>query len=223
ELEPHPESKRSFPVTAEFRHHLCSTGGWVRPRTHRALMMSRVEATKSTPDSDVIRRLPIGADTQADGSTHFRVWAPRPADVSVVLYEGADVGRELPLERESDGYRSLRVGHVSAGARYRYRLDGSLFADPASRFQPDGPFGPSQVVDPTGYRWSDASWRGADLRRQIAYELHVGTFTPAGSWLAAVERLPHLVKTGVTLVEVMPVSEFPGRFGWGYDGVFPYA
>ena len=186
-------------------------------------MMSRVEATKSTRDSDVIRRLPIGAETQADGSTHFRVWAPRPSDVSLVLYEGTDVGRELPLDREGDGYRSLRVGDVAHGIRYRYRLDGALFADPASRFQPDGPFGPSQVVDPAQYLWSDATWRGRELRGQIAYELHVGTFTPAGTWRAAVERLPHLVKTGVTLVEVMPVSEFPGRFGWGYDGVFPYA
>jgi len=186
-------------------------------------MMSRVEATKSTRDSDVIRRLPIGAETQADGSTHFRVWAPRPSDVSLVLYEGTDVGRELPLDREGDGYRSLRVGDVAHGIRYRYRLDGALFADPASRFQPDGPFGPSQVVDPAQYLWSDATWRGRELRGQIAYELHVGTFTPAGTWRAAVERLPHLVKTGVTLVEVMPVSEFPGRFGCGYDGVFPYA
>src|SRR5262245_15296044 len=133
-------------------------------------MMSRVEATKSTPGPDVIRRLPIGADTQTDGSTHFRVWAPRPSEVSLVLYEGADVGRELPLERDGDGYRSLRVGSVGHGTRYRYRLDGSLFADPASRFQPDGPFGPSQVVDPDAYRWSDTAWRGRDLRGQIVYE-----------------------------------------------------
>jgi maltooligosyltrehalose trehalohydrolase len=186
-------------------------------------MMSRVEAAKSTSETDVIRRLPVGAETQPDGSTHFRVWAPRPSSVSLVLYEGGAVHEELSLEPEGDGYRSVRVGQVGDGAHYRYRLDGSLFADPASRYQPEGPFGPSQVVDPARFQWSDAGWRGAELHGQIVYELHVGTFTQTGTWRSAAERLPHLVTTGVSLVEVMPVAEFPGRFGWGYDGVLLYA
>jgi maltooligosyltrehalose trehalohydrolase len=173
--------------------------------------------------SRVARRLPVGADVQADGSTHFRVWAPRPRDVRLVIEDPAGGEREILLDRESDGFFSARVAGVGAGTRYRYRLDGGLFADPASRFQPDGPFGPSAVVDPTAYRWNDGSWRGITLRGQVLYELHIGTFTPDGSWRAAIERLGDLARLGVTTVEVMPVAEFPGRFGWGYDGVFPYA
>jgi maltooligosyltrehalose trehalohydrolase len=169
------------------------------------------------------RRLPAGADVQVDGSTHFRVWAPRPREIRLVIENVAGGERDVPLDQEADGFLSARVPNVGAGDRYRYRLDGRVFADPASRFQPDGPFGSSEVVNPGVYRWNDTAWRGVTLRGQVLYELHVGTFTPEGTWRAAIERLDRLARLGVTTIELMPVAEFPGRFGWGYDGVFPYA
>jgi maltooligosyltrehalose trehalohydrolase len=131
--------------------------------------------------------------------------------------------RDVALAAEDGGYWSALVEDVGAGTHYLYRLDGQDLPDPASRFQPDGPFGPSQVVDPGIFQWSDEAWRGVSIRGQVVYEMHVGTFTQGGTWRTAMEQLPHLVDVGITVLEVMPVSEFPGRFGWGYDGVFPYA
>ena len=173
--------------------------------------------------SHVSRRLPVGAEVQSDGATHFRVWAPKPREVSLVVEPASGGTLEVAPEREEGGYYSVLVPRANAGDRYRYRLDGTLFADPASRFQPDGPFGPSEIVDAGRYAWRDAQWRGATLKGQVLYELHAGTFTREGTWRAAMEHLTDLAHTGITTVEVMPVSEFPGRFGWGYDGVFPYA
>ena len=167
------------------------------------------------------RRFPIGAEVQS-GATHFRVWAPTPREVSLVVNHHG-TSREIALEREQCGYYSALVPGVAAGDTYQYRLDGDLLPDPASRFQPDGPFGPSQIVDPEPFAWTEPAWKGIALEGQVIYELHVGTFTAEGTWRRAAERLPHLAKTGITVVEVMPISDFPGRFGWGYDGVFPYA
>jgi len=128
------------------------------------------------------------------------------------------------LASEGGGYFSGVVACSRAGDLYRYRLDGGeCFPDPASRFQPDGPFGPSQVVDPDRFSWSDAGWRGPDLAGQVIYEMHVGTFTAEGTWQAASRHLERLADLGVSLLEVMPVAEFPGRFDWGYDGVFIFA
>jgi maltooligosyltrehalose trehalohydrolase len=161
---------------------------------------------------------------QPGGGVHFRVWAPRRHTVSVVL-EGPGPRREFDLSAESGGYFSGRVGTASAGVLYRFRLDGgsTLYPDPTSRFQPDGPHGPSQVIDPSAFAWTDAGWRGCGLEGQIIYEMHLGTFTRDGTWAAAGEQLPALADLGVTAVEVMPVADFPGRFGWGYDGVDLYA
>lgn len=159
------------------------------------------------------RRLPVGAEVQPEGGVHFRVWAPRRRTVEVAL-EG--VGAAVGLEAERDGYFSGVAGQAEAGARYRYRLDGGeAFPDPASRFQPDGPHGPSEVVDPGKFEWTDAAWRGVAPRGQVIYEMHVGTFTPEGTWDAAARELPALADLGITVLEVMPVAEFPGRFGWG--------
>ncbi len=130
---------------------------------------------------------------------------------------------DVGLEPEPRGYASAFVDGVQAGDRYRYRVGGELLADPASRAQPEGPFGPSEVIDPQAFAWSDHGWRGCALRGAVVYEMHCGTFTPEGTWRAAMTRLQDLVGLGVTVLEVMPVSEFPGEFGWGYDGVFPYA
>jgi maltooligosyltrehalose trehalohydrolase len=171
----------------------------------------------------VRRRLPVGAEVQPDGGTHFRVWAPGPREVRLAIEGRSREPLDVALEAEPQGYYSALVPNAGPGDRYRYRLDEKLFADPASRFQPDGPFGPSEIVSPGRYTWSDAGWRGITLAGQVIYELHVGTFTREGTWRAAAERLSAIAETGITTVEVMPLSEFPGRFGWGYDGVFLYA
>jgi maltooligosyltrehalose trehalohydrolase len=165
------------------------------------------------------RRYPVGAEPRSDG-TAFRVWAPQRRRVSVVI-EG---GGEHSLQRESDGYFSGVVAEACHGSRYGFRLDedATLYPDPASRYQPDGPHGLSQVVDPI-FPWSDRDWRGLTLKGQVLYELHVGTFTPEGTWVAAAGKLPLLKDIGVTAIEMMPVNEFTGRFGWGYDGVDLFA
>jgi maltooligosyltrehalose trehalohydrolase len=164
------------------------------------------------------RRLPIGAETTPDG-VHFRVWAPARRMVEVVA-EGGPVR----LEPEPGGYFAGQLVGLAAGARYWFRLDGELLRpDPASRFQPDGPHGPSQVVDPSRFSWTDTGWRGLRLERQVLYELHVGTFTHEGTWPAATGELAALADLGVTCVELMPVADFAGRFGWGYDGVNLFA
>jgi maltooligosyltrehalose trehalohydrolase len=173
--------------------------------------------------SRIRRRLPVGAEVQPGGGTHFRVWAPAPREVSLIVEQASGSEHELPLEREPDGYYSALVSTAEPGTRYRYRLDGKPYADPASRFQPDGPFGASEVIDPDRYTWKDAGWRGITLDGQVLYEMHIGTFTPPGTWHSAMECLPRLVETGITAVELMPVADFPGRFGWGYDGVLLYA
>jgi maltooligosyltrehalose trehalohydrolase len=166
------------------------------------------------------RRLPVGAELTAAG-TSFRVWAPSRKQVSVVIEDRG----EFALAREDNGYFAGEVPTVAAGARYRFRLDrgDTLFPDPASRFQPDGAHGPSVVVDPGRFAWSDAGWQGTGLEGQVVYEMHVGTFTPEGTWAAAAKLLPRLKEVGITLIEMMPIAEFPGKFGWGYDGVDLFA
>jgi maltooligosyltrehalose trehalohydrolase len=151
-----------------------------------------------------------------DGGIDFRVWAPDRKTVSVV-----SEGREFNLQRESDGHFRGFIENTGAGTRYRFRLDDdeTLYPDPASRFQPEGPHGDSEVIDAAGYRWSDGEWRGVNPRSLVIYEMHIGTFTAEGTWRAAIEQLGPLRDIGVNLLEVMPVHEFPGRFGWGYDGV----
>lgn len=167
------------------------------------------------------RRLPVGAEVMEEG-VQFRVWAPLRHRVEVQL-ESSPGGCHA-LQPEGNGYFSGIVAGLTAGARYKYRLDGAAaFPDPASRFQPEGPHGPSAVVDPSRYAWTDGDWRGCGAQGQVVYEMHVGTFTPEGTWAAATARLPDLADLGITVLEVMPVAEFPGRFGWGYDGVSLFA
>ncbi len=170
------------------------------------------------------RRLAVGAEP-VRGGVHFRVWAPRRRAVAVRLESPS--GRPIAarsLSPEPEGYFSGLVPEARDGSLYRFLLDDvGAFPDPASRFQPRGPEGPSQVVDPRRFRWSARDWPGTRLRGQVLYEMHVGTFTRAGTWRAAARRLDDLARVGVTLVEVMPVGEFGGRFGWGYDGVDLFA
>jgi len=160
------------------------------------------------------RRYPIGAEITKD-AVNFRVWAPDHDRVAVVLSEGGSHA----LQAEGDGYFSGNAP-AEAGSRYRFRLGAAseLFPDPASRFQPEGPFGWSEVIDPT-FAWTDDAWRGCKLAGQILYEMHIGTFTQEGTFKAASEQLAELAATGITVLEVMPVADFAGSFGWGYDGV----
>lgn len=172
--------------------------------------------------SRIVRHLPVGAECHA-GGVHFRVWAPKRRTVEVVAEAAGE--RSWPLKPEGNGYFSGLVEGLECGFRYRFRLDGEpeRFPDPASRFQPEGVHGPSEVVDPSSYQWTDSQWQGLPLEGQVVYELHIGTFTPEGTYRAAAEHLPYLKELGVTLVEVMPVADFDGDFGWGYDGVDLYA
>jgi maltooligosyltrehalose trehalohydrolase len=179
----------------------------------------------SAPAGARLRRsLPVGAECQRDGGVHFRVWAPRRKQVRVVMNIDGTT-RELVLTAEGNGYFSGLSGEAGAGTLYRFQLDAddALYPDPASRFQPEGPFGPSRVVDPAAFRWSDSGWAGAMIRGQVIYEMHIGTFTPERHWTAAARELPELARLGVTCLEMMPIAEFAGRFGWGYDGVDLFA
>src|SRR5213082_2496249 len=177
------------------------------------------------PMSQAKRRYPIGAELVGEKQTDFRVWAPKAQQLDVVL-EGT-VGAKphfCSLTAEPGGYFS-GAANAGAGAGYRFRVNGAenFYPDPTSRFQPDGPHGSSCIVDPTEFRWSDADWAGLKLKGQIFYEMHIGTFTSEGTWRAAAEQLPELARIGITVIEMMPVAEFPGRFGWGYDGVNLFA
>ena len=170
------------------------------------------------------RRLEVGAEVIPGGGVHFRVWAPGRRAVAVVLEGGPGSLGPSSLAPSGDGYFEGAVSGAGPGTRYRYVLDeGGPYPDPASRSQPEGPHGPSEVIDPGPFAWSDGDWAGRGLEGAVLYEIHVGTFTTEGTWEAAGEHLPALARLGVTVLEVMPVADFPGRFGWGYDGVNLYA
>ena len=166
------------------------------------------------------RRLSIGAEPSNEG-VHFRVWAPSRHSVELII----DQSRIIALAADDAGYFAGLAEFAKPGMRYQFRLDNGdrLFPDPASRFQPEGPHGPSQIVNPCSYRWKDAGWQGVRIEGQVIYEMHIGTFTSEGTWNAARTLLPRLADTGITLLEIMPVAEFPGGFGWGYDGVALFA
>ena len=165
------------------------------------------------------RKVPVGAEI-TDGGAHFRVWAPNSKKVAVQLSSpnGGET-KILPLEPETNGYFSGLVPEARVNSLYKFQLDSGAFPDPASRFQPEGPHGPSQIVDLNAFRWTDHAWRGIEREGQVIYEMHIGTFTPEGTWSSAIEQLPELARLGVTVLEIMPVADFPGDFGWGYDGV----
>ena len=164
--------------------------------------------------------LPFGAELTPQG-IRFRLWAPRANTVSVQL-EGP-VPSAIPMNREPGGWLSVSTRAAGPGTRYRYLVDGQAFPDPASRFQPEGVHGPSEVVDPRAYDWSDFGWRGRPWEEIVIYELHLGTFSRSSDFSGAVEHLDHIAGLGATAVELMPIAAFPGGYDWGYDGVFLYA
>jgi len=158
---------------------------------------------------------PLGAHPDPGGGVVFRVWAHGRERVEVELR-----GERHALAAEGHDVFSATLP-AAHGDRYAYVLDGGEpLPDPCTRWQPDGLRGPSAVVDPRTFAWTDVDFRNPGLRDHVIYELHIGTFTPEGTFDAAVEHLPGLAELGVTAIEVMPVAEFPGRFGWGYDGVY---
>jgi len=167
--------------------------------------------------------LRAGATCLPDGGVRFSVWAPRCASVAVRRVDPAP--REpVPLARKRDGWFEAALEGLGPGARYFYLLDGERDRpDPVSRCQPEGVHGPSEVVDPDAFAWADAGWRGLPPAQMVIYELHVGTFTPEGTFDAVIPRLDRLRELGVTAIELMPVAGFPGRRNWGYDGVNLFA
>ncbi len=163
--------------------------------------------------------MPHGAEIGADGRVDFRLWAPGIDRVELALLGGP----VLPLERGGEGWHKLATDAATAGSLYQFVLpDGLRVPDPASRFQPRDVHGPSEVIDPTEFTWAD-DFAGRPWSEAVVYELHVGAFTPEGTFAAAAGKLDHLAALGVTAIEIMPVSDFPGRRNWGYDGVLPYA
>ncbi|MBL0726653.1 malto-oligosyltrehalose trehalohydrolase [Piscinibacter sp. HJYY11] len=168
-------------------------------------------------------RMPFGAAVRDDGRTDFRLWAPAAPQVTLVLGTDAKPTR-IPLQAVRDGWHEALAVDAGPGTPYRFDTGHDLLVpDPASRHNPGDVHGASVVVDPRAYRWQDAGWRGRPWHEAVVYELHVGAFTPEGSFKAAAARLPELVQLGITAIELMPVADFPGRCGWGYDGVLPFA
>ena len=173
------------------------------------------------------RRFAVGAEPHGKHGTHFRVWAPDCHELEVVerSLDSERPGPAHALAKDAQGYFAGWVPTIHAGQLYSYRLAGNdrLFPDPASRFQPLGPHGPSQVVDASAYPWRAPAFAGPPPRGQVLYEMHIGTFTKEGTYAAAEKQLAELARIGITTLELMPVAEFPGAFGWGYDGVALWA
>lgn len=165
--------------------------------------------------------LKLGPTLLGDGRCRFCVWAPFVDCIEVHVLSPQERLQRLPRDRQ--GYHCGVLEGIEPGALYLIRLNGSLERpDPASRCQPQGVHGPSQVANPS-FDWTDANWRGLPLTRYIIYELHVGAFTASGTFDAAIERLDDLAALGITAVELMPIAQFPGNRNWGYDGVYPFA
>ncbi len=167
-----------------------------------------------------MRRL-VGSRIQSD-TGYFCVWAPEASTVSLeIISEPAEV---IPLKKDEQGYWQTQINGIRAGTLYKYRLDGDLLRpDPASLSQPQGVHGPSEVIDTEHFPWQEGEWKGMRLEQMIMYELHVGTFTPTGTFAGIIEKLDYLVELGINTIELMPLAQFPGSRNWGYDGVYPFA
>ncbi|MCK9608546.1 MAG: malto-oligosyltrehalose trehalohydrolase [Methylomonas sp.] len=179
---------------------------------------------KTAINSQITRshRMPYGAQWQPDGRFCFRIWAPNAKRVELCLRD-ADAEKRYPLQAEADGWFA-RAMEAPAGSLYRYRIDGQHnVPDPASRYQPDDVHGYSQAIDPGTWRWTDGDWLGRPWHEAVVYELHVGCFSPAGTFNAVIEKLDYLLEQGITAIQLMPIADFPGGRNWGYDGVLPFA
>ncbi|MGC2646685.1 MAG: alpha-amylase family glycosyl hydrolase, partial [Candidatus Sulfotelmatobacter sp.] len=164
--------------------------------------------------------MPFGAEARNDGRVRFRLWAPAAQQVEISLEDS----KRIALERREQGWFELVTAEAKPGSLYRFRINGEAeVPDPASRFQPHDVHGPSEVIDPQRFDWKDDAWRGRSWHEAIIYELHVGVFARPGTFSAVQKRLDYLADLGVTAIELMPVSDFPGQRNWGYDGVFLFA
>ncbi len=176
------------------------------------------------------RKYIFGSEIIKDKGVSFNIWASQKNSVRIKITGGIGFNPEddkknfLPLIKNEDGFYTGIFAGAGAGTLYKVIIDNKeiWFPDPASRYQPDGPHGPSMVVDQT-FEWTDSAWKGPGKNGQIIYEMHVGTFTQEGTWNAAAEQLEELASLGITIIEIMPVAEFPGKYGWGYDGVDLFA
>ena len=168
-------------------------------------------------------KMPFGAQYEEDGSVRFRLWAPAAQQVALSL-AGTDTGPRFALEGRDGGWFELVTNRVRPGTQYFFQIDHTKqVPDPASRFQPKDVHGPSQLVDPHFFDWQDHTWIGRPWEEAVTYEVHVGAFTPSGTFAALRERLDYLADLGVTALELMPVADFPGQRNWGYDGVYHFA
>lgn len=196
-------------------------------RAGRTPAKQRGIGIKNSGGGNKPRRFPVGAEVLSSGETDFRVWAAGARDIRLQIGVGPEFVservREIEMRAEGEGYFRAIIEEAGPGTLYKYQLPAGSFPDPGSRFQPEGPHGPSQVVDARQFAWTDHGWRGIKRQGQVIYEMHIGTFTPEGTWAAAARELPELASLGITVLELMPVAEFPGRFGWGYDGVDLFA
>ncbi len=166
--------------------------------------------------------MPFGTECREDGSIRFRLWAPKATDVDVCL-EG-EASQYLPMTKQDGGWFEVITDDASAGALYRYQINGEIkVPDPVSRFQPHDVHGPSELINPSSFDWTDESWQGRPWEEAVIYELHAGAFTSEGTFAGVEKRLDYLADLGITAIELMPLSDFPGKRNWGYDGVFPYA
>ena len=200
----------------EIAYELANRPDWVAIPLRGVLALLDEE---TAPTSTRKHHMPFGAELQADGRVSFRLWAPPHRELRIELD-----GDTVAMQPVGEGWHELVTDRARAGTRYRFVLpDGLRIPDPASRYQPEDVHGPSEVVDPAVYAWRDAGWSGRPWQEAVVYELHIGAFTPEGTFRAAIDKLDHLVALGVTAIEIMPIGDFPGRRNWGYDGVLPYA
>jgi maltooligosyltrehalose trehalohydrolase len=166
--------------------------------------------------------MPFGAECREDGTVRFRLWAPKASSVGLLLTDSPP--RTCPMTRFDDGWFEISTGEARFGTHYQFTIDGQrAVPDPASRWQPSGVHRESEVIDPGAYEWRETNWHGRPWDEAVIYEMHVGTFTPQGTYAGAEAKLDYLAELGVTALELMPVASFPGERNWGYDGVLPYA
>ena len=168
--------------------------------------------------------MPFGAALQPGGGAAFRLWAPAAHSAELILHSGS-APQVLAAAPQGDGWFALENADAVVGQGYQWRIDDGdqLLPDPASRYNPKGPHAPSQLIDPRAFEWDDDGWIGRPWNESVFYELHIGCFTPAGTFAAAAAQLPRLAALGISAVQLMPLADFPGSFGWGYDGVLPFA
>jgi len=185
--------------------------------------MPKQDSNLTASTAQHLHEMPFGPRLLDEGGAEFRLFAPTAKTVDLCLYlkDNESITAMKPAE---EGWFKLTVPEARPGHRYHFVIDGGLrVPDPASRFQPEDVHGPSEIIDPKQFRWEDDSWKGRPWSEAIIYEMHLGTFSPEGTYEGLGAKLDHLQELGITAIEILPLSDFPGKFGWGYDGVLPYA